>query len=596
MNRIHRIVISLAIALLAFGHANEVRLQVPLDKIHSPTYLYAPPTNGGVLLTEPNGRTIRFYYRLDGAVRSEKGIGGVDEGAGSVVYQDVSTDGGRTWQLGIKAFETGKNSHSDIAAVNPQTGEVYWIYRRNQKSYLIRTSDNWKDWSNEVEVPFAIKYDSTSLMWLKDKKKNGFHRMVVVTRQLGNGSVSYVSDDDGATWKGPSNLCTCPLLPGRWSDRGISGHVVELGDGQLWMLLRNAQDHLWEYFSKDRGISWSEGRPSRFVGHYSNVRFRRIPDGRLLILWLNSVPRRGLDKRHNYHKTSRDVLHAAISADDGQTWQGFREVVLSKKRHSLVYTKSKAYDATIHHQKFTVTKDGKVVVFTGQDDNRTTYTSEHRQAVIFDLDWLTETSHHTDFSKGYADLSVQKFSKSPGKNTYDYSRVLGATLVEHPTTPFKKVLHLGREKCDWVRNEQDGANWNFPVGKKGTLETRFFLRKGFQGGAISLTDVFHPPSDNSSDEAAMYKFDIPADGRIGPTTTLEPGTWYNLKLQWTGVEDPGAHFCKVYLDGQLQSWLLPLKNPSRNGISYVRYRSTAQTEDLAGWLVEGIQANVHSEE
>ena len=582
-----------SLIFLSSSFAREVKLSIPLNQIQEPTFLYAPATNGGVLLTMPDGKTIRFFYRVHGKrAPVEAGIGGVDEGTSSVVYEDVSTDGGVTWQLGKKAFETGEGSHSDVASVNPHTGEVYWIYRKNRKSYLIRTTNNWSDWSNEIEIPFVTKYDSTSFIWLKDKEKTGFHRIVAATRSGAIGTVSYISDDDGLTWQGPSNLCTSPNRGDRWQDRGISGHVVELKDGRLWMLCRNAQDHLWEYFSNDRGKSWSEGQPSRFVGVFSNVRLYRISQDRLMILWLNSMPRKGVSKQANFHKTSRDVLHAAISDDDGKTWRGFREVALSKQRHSLVYTRMPTYDATIHHQKFTLTKDNKVIIFTGQDDAKLTWGSEHRQAVIFDLDWLYETSRSTEFSNEYADLNVFKLSKKPLKNTKDYSRILGATLVGHPTEPYKKVLHLGREKCDWVWNEQDGANWNFPIGKKGSLETRILLRKGFKGGAISLVDVFYPPSDNSGDEAAMYSLDIPADGRLSDLIAQKPDTWYDLKLEWTGVEDNASHSCKVYINGTLLPQALKLKNTSPNGICYSRFRSTAAEADLAGWIVESIKAKV----
>ena len=144
--------------------AQEVKLPVGIDQVFEPVYLYAPPTNGGVLLTEPDGRTVRFFYRLDGKkFPFERGIGPVEEGTSPIVYEDVSTDGGLTWQLGRKAFETAEVSHSDVAYVNPFTGEIYWIYRRNKKSFLIRTSENRTNWSNVIEVPFAVKYDSTSL-------------------------------------------------------------------------------------------------------------------------------------------------------------------------------------------------------------------------------------------------------------------------------------------------------------------------------------------------------------------------------------------------------------------------------------------------
>ena len=564
--------------------AHGVKLPVPIDQVSEPVYIYTPPTNGGVLLAEPDGRTVRFLYRL----YPHRGRFEGHEGRGSVVWEDISTDGGLTWKLHQRVFETGDGSGDDVAYISPYSGEIYWIYSRGGQSQLIRTKNGRTDWSDSTRIPFSIDYDTGSFIWLREQKGTGVRRIVVAVG-IGKGTVTCFSDDDGATWSGPSNLCASPPVKGRWVDPGNAGHLVELNDGRLWMLLRNSQDHLWEYFSDDRGASWSEGRPSRFVGVFSNVRLHRLPDGRLIIVWLNTMPRSGLK---NFHKTGRDVVHAAISDDDGKTWRGFREVVLGKRRHSLVFSEVRAYDAGVHHQKVTVTGDNKALVFTGQDQKFKTWDSGHRQAVIFDLDWLYATSRSTDFSNDYDDLCVFKLSRKPWGNTPDYSRVLGATLIEHPTRPFKKVLHLGREKCDWVFNEQDGANWNFPIGKQGSLEARILLRKGFKGGAISLVDVFYPPSDNAGDEAAMYRLDIPSDGRINDSTTLKPGTWHDVRLEWTGTEDTSAHICRVHIDGRLQPKNLPLKNRSRNGICYVRFRSTAEDEDLAGWLVETVKADV----
>jgi hypothetical protein len=154
------------------------------------------------------------------------------------------------------------------------------------------------------------------------------------------------------------------------------------------------------------------------------------------------------------------------------------------------------------------------------------------------------------------------------------------------------VLQLGREQCDWVLNEQDGANWNFPAGKKGTLETRIWLRKGFRGGALSLVDGFYPPSDNAGERAAMYKLEIPADGKLFSGALLKPDRWIDVKLAWNGTEDPTVHGCQFTIDGIPQKPPLPLRHPSRNGVCYARFRSTAPEEDLAGFLVEFIKADV----
>jgi hypothetical protein len=110
--------------------------------------------------------------------------------------------------------------------------------------------------------------------------------------------------------------------------------------------------------------------------------------------------------------------------------------------------------------------------------------------------------------------------------------------------------------------------------------------------AENSTGLTYPPSDNAGDEAAMYKLDISADGKTNDRATLEPDTWYDVRLEWTGTEDSSAHACRVYIDGRLQSKGLPLKNISCNGICYVRFRSTAADEDLAGWMVDSIKADV----
>ncbi|MEM1084583.1 MAG: sialidase family protein [Verrucomicrobiota bacterium] len=581
------------VLLGATTSASEVELPVPLDQLHAPTFLYPCPSNGGVLLTEPDGQTVRFLYRPypeEGKIDA----GSHYEGGGPGVFEDISHDGGRTWTLRQPVFETDFHSNGDVAYPHPETGELYWTHKVGKHdTYLIRSSDGRTKWSDRVKLPFKLRYDTGSFIWLEKKaEQNGTRRMVLATHD-GKGVVTWTSDDEGNSWQGPSNRCIAPVVgKGRWGDPGNAGHIVEMKDGRLWMLTRNCQDHLWEYFSDDRGESWGEGQPSRFVGVFSCFRFYRIPDGRLMLVWLNNIPRTTGNKRDNNHNTARDVLHAAISDDEGETWRGFREIALGRRRHELVFHPAYVYDCGIHHPKLTVTSEGKAIVFTGQDFEDAEHDNLHRQAVIFDLDWLYESSHSTDFSKGYDDLSVFKMSKRPWGKTNYYSRTLGATLIEHPTTPFKKVLHLGRETCDWVWNEQDGANWNFPTGKTGILKTRILLRDGFKGGSISLTDTFYPPADNAGEKAAMFTLEIPDDGRIDENMTLAPDRWFELELEWTGTENASTHSCTVRINGHQLSKSLPLKNPSPNGVSYVRLRSTAPDEDLAGWLVESLRATV----
>jgi hypothetical protein len=90
----------------------------------------------------------------------------------------------------------------------------------------------------------------------------------------------------------------------------------------------------------------------------------------------------------------------------------------------------------------------------------------------------------------------------------------------------------------------------------------------------------------------MYVFDVPEDGKINVATTLETGRWYTVRLDWTGTRDAEIHTCRVFVDGRQQAESLRLRNTSTDGICYVRFRSTAQEEDLAGFLVESIRSQI----
>ena len=124
------------------------------------------------------------------------------------------------------------------------------------------------------------------------------------------------------------------------------------------------------------------------------------------------------------------------------------------------------------------------------------------------------------------------------------------------------------------------------------MSTRILLRNGWKGGLISLAHCFYNPSDNAGEAAAMYVFEIPEDGKINVSTTLEPERWYHIRLEWNGCSDEEIHSCRVYIDDVLQPERLVLRNPCRTGISYVRFRSSAEEEDLAGFLVESIRADI----
>ena len=77
-----------------------------------------------------------------------------------------------------------------------------------------------------------------------------------------------------------------------------------------------------------------------------------------------------------------------------------------------------------------------------------------------------------------------------------------------------------------------------------------------------------------------------------PTATLDEDhrlaldTWHTLTFDW----DLGARTCTLSSD----DWRVdvPLQHTARNGICYLRLRSTSESIDHAGYLVDEVQAKV----
>ncbi|HEY2573299.1 MAG TPA: exo-alpha-sialidase, partial [Verrucomicrobiaceae bacterium] len=114
----------------------------------------------------------------------------------------------------------------------------------------------------------------------------------------------FVSHDQGATWTRRGGV----VIPQSEFDEHM---MIELNDGRLWMLARTKQG-IAETFSKDRGRTWSEPKPSSIQNPSARFFLRRLASGHLLL-----VKNGPLDKR-----IGRAQMTAFISDDEGQSWKG----------------------------------------------------------------------------------------------------------------------------------------------------------------------------------------------------------------------------------------------------------------------------------
>jgi sialidase-1 len=131
----------------------------------------------------------------------------------------------------------------------------------------------------------------------------------------------YYSDDEGTTWKQSATLVDVPDSAAGAQEPG----VVELKDGRVMMWMRTDKKKIFRCYSRDRGETWSTPEPMTLDSPRSPQSIKRIPStGHLLLIWNNSP-----DKRF--------PLTAAISKDDGATWENIRNLD-EDAAHTYAYT------------------------------------------------------------------------------------------------------------------------------------------------------------------------------------------------------------------------------------------------------------------
>ncbi len=403
------------------------------------------------------------------------------------------------------------------------------------------------------------------------------------------GAAVLISDDDGHTWRISQPVTAPDMQPMgvhrgmRWNHGAVEPTVVELSDGRLYMLCRTAQERLYEAWSHDGGETWENIGPSRFFACNTMPVLGKLRDGRILLLWNNTTQ---LPKRASSTElwtdafTDRDALHAAISDDDGQTWRGFRELTLNDRRHDADYGLTGGIDRSVHQSQFHEMADDRIIAAVGQH-------WLHRKLLVFEPDWLLETSRTAMFDAEMAQFSTQLYQKNICGHCA-LNRKPGGAMVQHPDDPTKLALHIRRCRNPDLLDERGGAVWNFPACFAGSLTIRFQLLTGFGGVQLTLTDRWFNPTDPVVHEIGPFTLEIPADLWLTGDVYLQHNRWHELRIAWERVNNkhqhPGAvwHIDGVKMDRRLGMW-----RPSFIGLSYLHMVSKAISED-AGMLIDHI--------
>lgn len=569
MSRFRTIVALLRCALVLLVSA-ATSYAVEMDDIESPVVVRQSPENESVVVKLPEG-TLKIFYTL--------------QPSGAELRSMTSPDGGLTWEYDrlevkmpgkavfcMQALVANDGAQHAFVLVRRGEGTKYgidlfldvWHWKSNDGG------EHWSDGDRIFEGVVGALRGVTQLesgrillpvgMWLTGRKAGlptGAHET----------SAMY-SDDQGATWQMSPSRLVAPCYEGfNGSNYGAcEPNVVALGDGRVWMLMRTQTGRLYESFSADGGATWSDAVPSRFVSSDSPAEMMRLPDDRLVVLWNDQQAPPLYEGK--FVAGGRDALHAAISSDQGKTWRGFREIYRDPLRNE---SPPRRGDRGTAYSTGVVNKAGKIVFTTGQGENR-------RAILLFDPEWLLATHAEDDFSHGLDGWCIfTEFGDAEPPVFRD--RTPGAELVEHPDRPDTKVLHIGRPDG----KPGDGATWNFPAAKQGKLAVRIKLQEGFAGANIAFADRFYNPGDFDGEREAVFGVPIDGLGRLLNHPVLTPGKWHTLEFGW----DLAAEKCDVSVDGK-NVLTLPILRSSEAGVNYFRIRSTANSTDEAGLLIEKI--------
>ncbi len=247
----------------------------------------------------------------------------------------------------------------------------------------------------------------------------------------------------------------------------------------------------------------------------------RLRDGKVLLLtnacqnWTN--PR-------SYAMGGREVLHAAISADEGKTWRGFREV-LHEPVAETRGDRGTGYASAVQNTA------GQIVVVSGQGEGK-------RAILAFAPRWLEETAVAADPAGGAVQWTAYG-GQGIERTTGDRSGAKAGWRI------------VGR------KDAPSGASWNFPSAVAGELALVVAATADVAGITLALNDHFTRVDDLKATEHAV--FSVP----------LAPGTAERrVRVRWSGAAGVAGEIV-VEVDGR-ETARTAARRPAQFGVNTLR--------------------------
>jgi len=249
-----------------------------------------------------------------------------------------SADGGMSWghHRVITTTAPGDMNVYSPNLIRAQDGSILFLFMRQHQ--LLDGPDRslyaWKSFDEGATFqPFAeFARDFNVSLCNAVVKRLSSGRLLLPTMGMdhlgghpdfhqGNGTVLY-SDDDGLSWQEADNRLHLPML-------GVmEPHLEETRDGRVLLVMRSQLGSLFMSESADNGQSWSKPQASCLRTPESCPEICRIPStGDLLLIWNNAPYHPDFayyEGRSHFGK--RSPLTAAVSRDEGRSWEHLRDI------------------------------------------------------------------------------------------------------------------------------------------------------------------------------------------------------------------------------------------------------------------------------
>lgn len=234
----------------------------------------------------------------------------------------------------------------------------------------------------------------------------------------------------------------------------------------------------------------------------------------------------------------REVLHAAISRDEGRTWRGFREV-LQEPPVETRGDRGSSYASPVQNTS------GKIVVASGQGEGK-------RAILLFDPDWLEESPVHDDLD--------------PGPVAWTQYGSGGLRVEPQPEGTAALVIP--------ARDGGGGALWNFPSADAGEVAFRLRVPADAADVRLALTDHFSRIDDPTTADRAVYSV------RLDAAEAGAAERWRTVRLAWRGAAS-GAGRLVMAVDGR-EFAPVGAQRAGQFGVNYLRleFRAVAGAPEV----------------